>query len=363
MKKQKSSLQKNAAVPVADTRPFGQVFIIKKDGVLAPEPGIPDDAEPLLTMLPQAELDKIILANRAVMFGKETIRLTAQIGDIKFLWDAFLFDFSDREKPRCFLLTTAKGVAVSMLAMIAANEYLQAIENRTALIEMLSEHIRKDKAKQKIFKPFIAKGSTIEAMLEYVIRKRLRALFLVNEDDPDSVKLFISYVETRSDTLDIIFLRKYVVGKSKMLSVFPSFSDLKEKQEAKVKVPKEKIIHTEDFHLSKSPSNVQAIYQKLKTESCKGNPRIFFNAKGKHYISMKKETGRNLAFFHFRKTSIYLVVMLEEKLVRKMVKHHEIKSLPESVQKFWNGKSTGLIISSTDYLKEIVEVLKKLIKE
>jgi hypothetical protein len=55
--------------------------------------------------------------------------------------------------------------------------------------------------------------------------------------------------------------------------------------------------------------------------------------------------------------------MLEEKLVRKIVKHHEVKSLPPSVQKFWNGKSTGLIISSTDYLREIIEVLKKLIKQ
>ncbi|MEO5644447.1 MAG: hypothetical protein ABIQ40_01985 [Bacteroidia bacterium] len=363
MTKKKSSLPKPTVVPTVYTRPFGQVFLIKRDGSLTPEPGMPDDGEPLLAMLSEQELSKMVLANRAVMFGEKTIGLTSQIGDITFLWDAFLFDFSNQEKPRCFLLTTAKGVALSMLAMIAVDAYLQAIENRAVLIEMLSEHIRKDKAKQKIFKPFIAEGSTIEAMLEQVIRKRLSALFLVNEDEEDCAKLFTSYAATRPNMLNVIFLRKYLVGKSKMLSMFPAFADLKEKHEVKVKAPKEKVIHTEDHHFLKGAAVVRSMYEKLKAAAIKLDKTIVFNSKGSHYIGMKKGTGKNLALFHLRKNSIYLVVMLEEKLVRKMVKKSEVKPLRESVQKFWNGKCTGLIFSGTEHLTEITEVLKKLIKQ
>ena len=128
-------------------------------------------------------------------------------------------------------------------------------------------------------------------------------------------------------------------------------------------VTKEKIIHTEENHLEKSSELVRAIYKKLKAEAIKNDKSMVFNPKGKHYVSMKKGTEKNLAFFHFRKSSMYLVVKLDEKIVRKLVKKSTIQSLPESVQKFWNGASTGLIISSTDHLKEIVEVLKKLIKQ
>ena len=362
MKKQKSSLPKPAAVPAVDTRPFGQVFIITRNGTLLPEPGMPDGEEPLLNMLPYEEMSKLVFANRPVIFGERTIGLTAKIGTMTFPFDAFLFDFSNPADPKCFLLVTAKGVAVSMLAMIAIKSYLEAIENRAVLIEMLSKHIRKDKLMQRILKP-IVEGSTIEKMLEYMIRKRLRALFLSNEDDPDCIKLFTSFAETHSDTLDIIFLRKYRVGKVNMLSMFPAFVDLKEKQEVKVKAPKEKIVHTEENHFEKSSETVRTIYKKLKAEAIKIDKSIVFNPKGKHYVSMKKGSGKNLAFFHFRKTSTYLVVMLEEKLVRKMVKKAEIKTLPPSVQSFWNGASTGLVISSTEHLKEVAEVLKKIIKQ
>ena len=362
MKKQTSSLPKPAVVPTVDTRPFGQVFLIKKDGTLTSEPGMPDNGEALLAMLSYEEMNKLVFANRPVIFGERTIGLTAKIGTMTFPFDAFLFDFSNTENPQCFLLATAKGVAVSMLAMIAIKSYLEAIENRAVLIEMLSKHIRKDKLMQRILKP-IVEGSTIEKMLEYVIRKRLRALFLSNEDDSDCIKLFTSFAETHSDTLDIIFLRKYKVGKVNMLSMFPPFSDLKEKQEVKVKAPKEKIVHTEDHHFLKGSAVVRSMYEKLKVAATKLDKTIVFNSKGRHYISMKKGAGKNLAFFHLRKDSIYLVVMLEEKLVRKMVKKSEIKSLPESVQKFWNGKCTGLVFSGTEHLTEIIEVLKKLIKQ
>ncbi len=100
--------------------------------------------------------------------------------------------------------------------------------------------------------------------------------------------------------------------------------------------------------------------KKIKAELLKQDKTLIFNVK-QHYISMKKN--RNLAFFHLRKKNLYLVVMCAEKEVRKTVKHYVIKTLPPSVQKFWNGDSTGLVIEQPTNLVEIINLLKKVIKE
>lgn len=362
MKKQTSSLPQ-VATPFVASSAFGKIFLIKGDK-LSPESDIPEKSKPLLIQFKsEQELNRLILTNRAVLFGKETVGLTAKIGQATFPFDAFMFDFSNREDPRCFLLITPKDVTTSMLGLIAVKSYLQAIENRVTLLKMLSDYIRKDKTAKKIFSAFLIKGQTMEAILEYVIRKRLRALFLATEVEPESMKLFTSYIEAHSDVFDIIELRKYKTGKNHFLSMLPAFDDLTKKEEVTVRTPKEKIVHTEDHHFLKGSAVARTIYEKLKAEAVKTDKSIVFNPKGKHYVSMKKGSGKNLAFFHFRKTSIYLVVMLEEKLVRKMVKKAVIKTLPPSVQSFWNGASTGLVISSAENLKEISEVLKKIIKQ
>ncbi|TND09849.1 MAG: hypothetical protein FD123_777 [Bacteroidetes bacterium] len=363
MKKQKRSLPKPpppAPVPAGDTRPFGRTFLLK-DSVLLPEPGLSLEKETLLlSMMTQEECTKLVLANRAVLFGEKTIGLNANPKANVYPWDAFLFDFSDPQKPRCYLLSVTRGSTLAMLTMITTNANLLRKDKRDALIGELTEHIRKDKRVGKAIGALLAGNWTVDTMLEYAIRKTLRGLCIVNEDDPDGEKLINAYVEANSHALDVIYLHKYRAGKSLVLSMVPPFSDLK--TEAK-QPPKERVIHTEADHLEKASSLARTIYEKLRAEALKLDKSLVVNPRGKHYISLRREGGKNLAFFHFRRGGIYLVVMLGEQTVRKQVKKAEIKSLPKSVQSFWNGASTGLVISSTEHLKEITELFKKLIKQ
>ena len=53
--------------------------------------------------------------------------------------------------------------------------------------------------------------------------------------------------------------------------------------------------------------------------------------------------------------------MCAEAEVRKVIKHHIIKTLPPSVQKFWNGDSTGIVMEQPTHLEEIVNLLKKMV--
>ena len=47
---------------------------------------------------------------------------------------------------------------------------------------------------------------------------------------------------------------------------------------------------------------------------------------------------------------------------RKKIKHHEIISLTEKVQKFWNGPSCTIVVEDEKHLQEVISLLKKLIK-
>jgi hypothetical protein len=51
-----------------------------------------------------------------------------------------------------------------------------------------------------------------------------------------------------------------------------------------------------------------------------------------------------------------------EKETRKLIKHHEVKTLTEKVQKFWNGPSCTVVIENTKNLNEIIALLKMLVK-
>ena len=70
---------------------------------------------------------------------------------------------------------------------------------------------------------------------------------------------------------------------------------------------------------------------------------------------------RNLAFFHISKKRINLVVMNSDKDTRKQVKHHEVKTLTEKVQKFWNGTSCTIVIEGMKHLNEVIFLLKRLV--
>jgi predicted transport protein len=96
----------------------------------------------------------------------------------------------------------------------------------------------------------------------------------------------------------------------------------------------------------------------MKTDLLKIDKSLQFNPQT-YYISLRKD--RNLAFFHFSGKRISLVVKNPEKETRKQIKHHEVKTLTEKVQKFWNGPSCTVVIESDKYLYEVIVLLKKLI--
>jgi hypothetical protein len=363
MTKKRSTVSKQspppASVRATDVKPFGSTFIVK-DTTLTQESELPDD----VAYYPQPHLSKeaasaIVFANRAILFGEHTIGFLVQGKDNTYPFDALMFDLCIPEKPRLYLLAISTELTPMMLSLIALNSYLANKANRETLLAELTVRSGKDKRFAKAIGAYLTDERPLEVLLEKAVRKGLRGLCIFNTDDQKDAEIVTSYMGAHGGFIDVIFLRLYKVAKHTVLSMIPSFDDLKAEAP---KPQKEKVMYTEEDHLANASELSKSIYLKLKAEALKLDTSLVVNPKGKHYISLRREGSKNLAFFHFRKSSIYLVVMLAEKDVRKLVKTAEVKRLPMSVQSFWNGPSTGLVITSTDHVKEIMEVLKKLVK-
>lgn len=129
---------------------------------------------------------------------------------------------------------------------------------------------------------------------------------------------------------------------------------LEKQKETKMIKPQMK----EKDHLEKTTGEIKNIYRRIKTELLMINNKLLFNSQ-RYYISLRKD--KNLAFFHFTRKKISVVVMNSKTNTKKQIKHHEIKSLTEKVQKFWNGPSCTVVIENEKHLHEVVVLLKKLI--
>lgn len=352
---------------MGETTGFGRVFVLKKDK-LEPAVDLPENAKPVVKPFrAEQEFVDLIFGNRAVLFGEKTMGWKMEpTANSSFRWIKLLFDFTTPDSPRCYILAVILGKEKDFFEeffpfMTRVFSLLRDVINIEMLVKLIGDGIKRNKQSLKAFEKHLH-GQKLDDLLAQTLLKAPKCLLITEDPLKELPTVKKAYAETWGGMLDIIYIRKYLVGKTTMLSMHPSLADLKEKPKTKVPAT-ERVIHTEADHLAKASDLSRSIYEKLKMEILKIDKSVVFNAKGKHYISVKKGSGKNLAFFHYRKSGIYLVVMLEEKVVRKMVKKSDVRRLPDSVQKFWNGPSTGLVISSTDQLKEITELFKKLIKQ
>jgi predicted transport protein len=92
----------------------------------------------------------------------------------------------------------------------------------------------------------------------------------------------------------------------------------------------------------------------LTTKSTlKFNPR-------KYYISIVDK--KNFAFIYIRKKKINITVLVPEDIIRDSIKHHQVESEVDSVQKFYGGPCATIIIEDTKFLDEVINVIKIPIK-
>ena len=346
---------------------FNNAFVLTEKGNLFPrKPGpFHEGAFPKERKFKTAEeMQEVVLNNSQILFGDNTLLINGEkekyLAALGFpFFQAMFFDFRDAVKPKLYFVAvihSKQKFADFFFRMTDFFAFISNKENQTKLHTSLCEILDSNKSLLKEVKEKIGEKN-IPNFLNEILSRRVNALLVTDTLVPEFHKITEAYAETWGAMVKPFELKKFASNGDILVTVKPDFTSLQNGKKQKADfVPKT----TEAAHLEAVNPMVKEVYEKIKAELLKQDKGLIFNVK-QHYISMKKN--RNLAFFHLRKKNLYLVVMCAEKEVRKLVKHHVIKTLPPSVQKFWNGDSTGLVIEQATNLAEIINLLKKVIKE
>ena len=275
-----------------------------------------------------------------------------------YIPDAILFDFKDKEKPKCYLIETmlSKQDFYGHLFQRMTGFFKQNSnkEMQSSFIELICKTVNKNYHFKKKLKSFIGEEDVPE-FIKRVLTDKLPVLLITDDTIVELPEIMQVYYEAWGKLVKPMVLRKFLINRQTLCSLYPNFADIDKKD---VKVKERVLKSTEEDHLKNVSDDISSIYNSIKIELLKAEEGVEFNPK-QYYISVRKN--KNIAFFHINRKRISLVVVNPEEDTRKAIKHHEIKTLTEKVQKFWNGPSCTIIIDNSDKLNEVINLLKKLV--
>lgn len=305
------------------------------------------------------ELAELVTMNTKPIFGQQSffIPFPAKAQGLfgkGFDPAGFLLDFSDSVKPKFYVLEIQLANQDFYARQFARiNRFVSYFKNETSF-EKLCKLIRGNKRVEIELRARM-KESAIAEYLAATIVNRSFILFITDDVIKELSEVMSIYANELQKLVKTIFIRKFLSNGKTIYTIVPIFSELH--VNGKKRIPNTPV--DENYHLDKASDEIRAVYGKMKVELLKIDKQIQFNPQ-RYYISLRKD--RNIAFFHFSKKRINLVVKHPENETKKQIKHHQIISLTEKVQKFWNGPSCTIVIEGERNLQEAISLLKKLIK-
>jgi len=309
------------------------------------------------------EFEEIILLNNRVLFSDTTLLIETKVKtgfefSGTYIPDAILFNFKDTEKPKCYLIEVmlSKQDFYGHLfpRMTGFFKQLSNKDTQTSFIELICKIVNKNYHFKKKLKSFIGEEDVPE-FIHRVLTGKPSVLLITDDTIQELPEIMQVYIDTWGKLIKPIVLRKFSINRQTLCIIYPDFADI---DKGKDKVKEKVLKSTEEDHLKGVSDVILDIFSQIKAELLKADEQIQFNPK-QYYISIRKN--KNLAFMNIGRKRISLVVVNHEEDTRKAIKHHEIKTLTEKVQKFWNGPSCTIIIENADKLNEVINLLKKLI--
>lgn len=328
----------------------------------------------------EEDLENEILSNAQLFFGKDAIYInTKKKLETDFLGgvipDGFLFDMSEKDSPEFYLVEIELAghdfynhIFPQVTKFFA---FFRSTKTQDLLVEKIFSLVNNDTVLKRQFKKFLGKKE-IYKFLKDTIDNSQNILLIIDENKKELPAIAETYSDTWGKMVKVMILKKFASGSNCVFSQNPEFENLKYadaesvteiRQTSRVAKGRKTQMgggYTEDFHLKGVSAIVKRIYKTIKRELLKHNRRLIFNPQ-KYYVSIVHD--KNFAFFTFRKKKIRLVVMLSERSVRRKIRSHTVKTLSKGVQNFFNGPSCAIMIDSDKNLREIIILLKTLVKE
>jgi predicted transport protein len=313
--------------------------------------------------LSEEELEKEVVCSHQQFFGKDTIFINAKkkIGSQSLgntIPDGFLFDMSDRNNREFYLVEVelAKHDFYSHI-FPQVTKFFGFFRDKTRqkeLIEWLFAAIEADSKLREAFRKYLGKQEVFK-FLSDTIDASQNILLILDGVKPELPEITKTYTDTWGKMVKVITLRRFKVDTEALFVVDPEFATIEYQPPVETGEA-----YTEEFHLKGVADNVKTIYATLKKRIQKLSSRITFNPQG-YYISIR--SSKNCAYIEMRKKKIRLVILLPESALRKRIRKHNIRSLSQSVQGFYNNPCAAVDIEDMKNLDEIVGAMKDVIKK
>ena len=312
----------------------------------------------------ESDFEKMIFEKKSLFFGDNTILIDAKtkisggpLGNT--IPDGFLFDFSDSSDIKFYIIEVElSNHSFYRHIFPQITKFFSFLRtgnpSQIALVEKIYDMISKD---EELLKSFSEKIENIELykFLKDTIENSQDILILIDENISEFTVIKEVYTDTWDKYVKILKIEEYVNGMNSVFSVTPNFREtLFETVETSTQddgsFGSKK--YTEEFHLEDKSDFIKQIYYKIR-ENLSG---FTFNPQ-KHYISIRNS--KNFVFLILKKKLIHVIVRLQEEEIRKSIKNHEVKSLTDSVQNFYNGPCADIIIREFDHIDEVCNTLQK----
>lgn len=313
----------------------------------------------------ESEFERLVVENSIVLFGKNTIFIDAKqkIDNDSFggvIPDGFLFDFTDIKNIEFYL------VEVELAKHSFFNHIFRQItkffaffknpSSQGKLIEKLYSLFETDSGLKNELIAKIGKKEIFK-FLKDTIENSQNILLIIDCEKKELPEITETYTDTWGKMVKVAILKEFVGinDNGSILTLSPDFENIENIDivtENKVEISKN--AYTEQYHLEGVSEEVLDIYSTIKTKLLENIPNLQFNSQ-RYYISLRKK--RNFGFLKIRKKKIGIVVMMNEEKLRENIKHHEMTSLTESVQKFYNGPCARIEIYNKSNIEEVIALL------
>ncbi len=315
----------------------------------------------------EADFERLVVENSKIFFGEKTIFIDSKkkidnnsLGGV--IPDGFLFDFSDKNNPEFYLVEVELekhsffGHIFPQITELFA--FFKNSSSQGKLIEKIYSIFENDDELRQELKTKI-ENKEIFKFLKDTIENSQNILLIVDGEKKELPEIIETYADTWGKIVKVAILKEYRANGGNGDSIFslsPDFDNI-----GNIDIIAEsqgehrgKSTYSEQFHLEGINKDTLIIYNELKTKLLEKIPKLNFNSQ-RYYISLRKK--RNFAFLKIRKNKIGIIIMYEEAKIREKIKKHEITSLAESVQKFYNESCARVEIVDNKNLDEIIDLL------
>jgi len=320
----------------------------------------------------ETDFERLVVDNSKILFGENTIFVDAKkkIDNNSFggvIPDGFLLDFSDKKNPE-FYLVEVELVKHSFFNHIfpQITKFFAFFKNPTSqgkLIEKLYAAFANDEELKKELKSRIGKKEIFKFVKD-TIENSQNILLIIDGEKKELPEITETYTDTWGKIVKVAILKEYRKennDKNPILTLSPAFENIENIDivSENIDAQKEKSAYTEQFHLEDINDDTLSIYKELKEKLLETISLVNFNPQ-RYYISLRIK--RNFAFLKVRKKKIGIVAMLQEEKIREKIVKHEVTTLSEGVQNFYNGPCARIEITNNKNLEEVINLLVEIQK-